>query len=162
LILNWTPIAKSEVGNGHSGEQQRSAAARRKETVTFAGHTRKKIQRKSSALWTTESEKQTFPTSRGHCTNKCCIACQQRSVQTKWTSEEQTLWKVTLTSETRNQCIHSNSDYQWNRSNSSRKTSWGGWMRESSKGQTCRTKARYFVRQRNKNTVSDASSILGD
>jgi hypothetical protein len=74
-LLNWKTITKLKGGIGQNREQQKSSAARRKETVTIGDHTRQKIRRKSSALWTTESEKRKFPTSRGQGTNKCCVAC---------------------------------------------------------------------------------------
>jgi hypothetical protein len=95
---------------GQNRKQQRPAATRSRETSTITDHTRQKTRRRSSTRWMTGSEKRTFPTSRGQSINKCCTACRQLSVQTRWISEEQTLWKVTLTSETRNQCTHSNSD----------------------------------------------------
>jgi hypothetical protein len=53
LLLTGHQSQNQKWGIGQTREQQRSAAARRKETVTIAGHTRKKIRRKSSARWTT-------------------------------------------------------------------------------------------------------------
>jgi hypothetical protein len=120
LLLNWTHIVKLEVGNWtEQGAAKVSCNTQQRDRHNRRPHMAEDTEKIKHAL-DDRIREANIPYVKRPKYQQMLYSMLAAFSQTRWTSREQTLWKVSLTSETRNQCTRSNSDYQWNRSNSSR------------------------------------------
>jgi hypothetical protein len=88
-LLNWTPIAKSEMGNWtEEGAAKVSCSTQTRERHNRRPHMTEDTEKIKRALDNRIREANILYVERPI---KCCTACQQLSVRTKWTSGEQTL-----------------------------------------------------------------------
>jgi predicted aspartyl protease len=139
-LLNWTPIVKSEVGNWtDQGAAKVSCSTQKRDSHNRRPHTKEDTEKIKRALNNRIREANISYVERTRYEEML------HNMTAAFSGDEMELGRTNIVEsyiDLRDK-EHSSLGYQWNRSNSSRKTSWDGWTRELSKGRTCVTIAQY-------------------